>query len=135
MGRKPYRKETCQPSQNRKGWNVQEICKNLGNVRLLVSDDTVVSVMEQVVNASWRSTDMGLAGARPYNNAGARAYFNMLTAGANDPAVIRFAPAVITFCLRDIKNVIRYFACQGKKMNNKQGLCIIIVWAIMPSYF
>ena len=47
-----------------------------------------------------------------------RAYFNMLTAGANDPAVIRFAPAVITFCFRDIKNVIRYFACHGSKMNN-----------------
>ena len=49
MGRKPCRKETCQPSQNRKGWNV----------RLLVSDDTVVSVMEQVVNASWRSNKKG----------------------------------------------------------------------------
>ena len=47
-----------------------------------------------------------------------RAYFNMLTAGANDPAVIRFAPAVITFCLRNINNVIRYFACQCSKMNN-----------------
>ena len=73
MGRKPCRKETCQPSQNRKGWNV----------RLLVSDDTVVSVMEQVVNASWRSTGMGLAGARPYicknlayNNAGRGVIFS-----------------------------------------------------------
>ena len=36
---------------------------------------------------------------------GTRAYFNMLTAGENDPAVIHFAPAVITFCLRDIKDV------------------------------
>ena len=35
----------------------------------------------------------------------------MLTAGADDPAVIRFAPAVITFCLRNAKNVIQYFAC------------------------
>ena len=35
MGRKPCRKETCQPSQNRKGWDV----------RLLVSDDTVVSIV------------------------------------------------------------------------------------------
>ena len=51
-------------------------------------------------------------------DAASRAYFNMLTAGENDPAVIRFAPAVITFCLCDIKNVIRYFACQVSKMNN-----------------
>ena len=43
----------------------------------------------------------------------------MLTAGANDPAVIRFAPAVITFCPRYIKNVIQYFACRGSKMNNR----------------
>ena len=47
-----------------------------------------------------------------------RAYFNILTAGANDPAVVHFAPAVITFCLRDIKNVVRYFACQGSTINN-----------------
>ena len=40
-----------------------------------------------------------------------RGYFNMLTAGADDPAVIRFAPAVITFYLRNAKNVIQYFAC------------------------
>ena len=54
-----------------------------------------------------------------------RAYFNILTAGANDPAVIRFAPAVITFCLRDIKNVIRYFACQLQKWTIRK---IFVEW-------
>ena len=39
----------------------------------------------------------------------------MLTAGANDPAVIRFAPAVITFCLRDIKKRHLKFRLPGFK--------------------
>ena len=66
-----------------------------------------------------------------------RAYFNMLTAGVNDPAVIRFAPAVITFCLRDIKDVIRHFACQGSKMKYEQYVRCLYndSVAIIPPYF
>ena len=58
----------------------------------------------------------------------------MLTGGggANDPAVIRFAPAVMTFCLLDIKNLVRL---AGLKMNNTLVFLYNNSVAIIPSYF
>ena len=47
-----------------------------------------------------------------------RAYFNMLTAGANDPAVICFAPAVITFASAIATSQFHISLEKGTKMAN-----------------